>query len=418
MVLENSSSKEANESFDSIPAPDNDPYASSEEGQGQGVGSYDAKLLPQPLPIFGPLFGYNETLLSKAIKARVQGASQITNRSLRQDEIDAVAFHTAKTIRINSFAPVAGFSWGIYRAIQTAPQFRFPFYLPNLETFNPHVFPHVRMPYIRGFQAVIAWHIARGLLYCYMGQWASRMVIGGYGAGVMAVGELNDPRLKDVTKARREVAKTQNNLPSPAGIPRPPMKPGEGRPQTQKTQGYDDASPTGEAEWSGEDDAPVNSQMTPQTTPRTIPTSKDWPERRQIPAQTPAQEEEKPFDLFDDASPTNGQGINTNTTSSQSSQPNSTSTSGSAWDRIRRGEKLASNTGAPSQSQRSGLASVKTKRPKASGDGMASADSFAFSKTEEERNLAQAEAQKEFDERVEKERRGGDFSGGGDQKRW
>lgn len=46
-------------------------------------------------------------------------------------------------------------------------------------------------------------------------------------------------------------------------------------------------------------------------------------------------------------------------------------------------------------------------------------DSFTFSKTEEERNLAQIEAQKEFDARVEKERRGGDFSSGnGDQKRW
>ncbi|KAA8566843.1 hypothetical protein EYC84_009942 [Monilinia fructicola] len=89
--------------------------------------------------------------------------------------------------------------------------------------------------------------------------------IGGYGASVGAVGEMNDPRLKDIIKAKHEeVARTQKNLPSPAGIPRPPMKPGQGQPQTQKTQGYDDASPTGGADWSGEDNAPVTAQTTPQ----------------------------------------------------------------------------------------------------------------------------------------------------------
>ncbi|KAG4032090.1 hypothetical protein MFRU_007g00040 [Monilinia fructicola] len=417
MVLENSSSKEANESFDSIPASDNDPYASSEEGQGQAVGTQtyriDSSKLPQPLPIFGPLFGYNETLLSKVINLRVQSASKLTNRPLRQDEIDALAFNTAKIIKINSFAPIAGLSAGIYRAIQTAPTFRFPFYQPNLETFNSSVFPHARMPYIKGRQAVIAWHLARGLWYCYIGQWVSKIIIGGYGASVGAVGEMNDPRLKDIIKAKHEeVARTQKNLPSPAGIPRPPMKPGQGQPQTQKTQGYDDASPTGGADWSGEDNAPV----TAQTTPQPFPTTKNWPQRKQTPAQIPAQEEEKPFDLFDDVSPTS-QGLNTSTISSQSPQP--TSTSGSAWERIRRGEKPVSNTNTPSsQSQQSGWARIRTNTPKSSNDGIASADSFTFSKTEEERNLAQIEAQKEFDERVEKERRGGDFSGGGDQKRW
>jgi hypothetical protein len=46
-------------------------------------------------------------------------------------------------------------------------------------------------------------------------------------------------------------------------------------------------------------------------------------------------------------------------------------------------------------------------------------DDYAFSKETEERSLARDQAQKEFDARVERERRGGDFSSGsGDQKRW
>ncbi|KAM0129576.1 hypothetical protein ACHAO1_008435 [Botrytis cinerea] len=417
MVLENSSSKEANGSFDSVPTSDSDPYASSERGQGQaaGIQTYriDGSKLPRPLPLFGPLFGFNDAFLTKIINARIQNTSKITQRPLRQEEIDALAFHTAKILRINSFAPVAGLSAGIYRAVQTAPTFRFPFYQPNLEVFNSSVFPHAKMPYIKGPPALIAWHAFRGLCYAYIGTTVSKLLFGGYAASVGAVGQMGDTRLKDVVKATsEEVARQQKNLPSPAGIPRPPMKPGQGQPQpqTRNTQGYDDASPTGDAQWSEEDNAPGSAQTTPQAFPQT----KSWPQRKPVPAQAPAQEEEKPFDLFDDASPTNGQGMDTEPTTPQYSRQ-----TGSAWDRIRRGEKPTSNsTTTSSQPPRSGWATVQNKTPKASSDGTSSADSFAFSKTEEERNLAQVEAQKEFDARVEKERRGGDFSSGGDQKRW
>ncbi|KAK6595231.1 hypothetical protein H4I95_10589 [Botrytis cinerea] len=378
MVLENSSSKEANGSFDSVPTSDSDPYASSERGQGQaaGIQTYriDGSKLPRPLPLFGPLFGFNDAFLTKIINARIQNTSKITQRPLRQEEIDALAFHTAKILRINSFAPVAGLSAGIYRAVQTAPTFRFPFYQPNLEVFNSSVFPHAKMPYIKGPPALIAWHAFRGLCYAYIGTTVSKLLFG--------------------------------------GDSQTPMKPGQGQPQpqTRNTQGYDDASPTGDAQWSEEDNAPGSAQTTPQAFPQT----KSWPPRKPVPAQAPAQEEEKPFDLFDDASPTNGQGMDTEPTTPQYSRQ-----TGSAWDRIRRGEKPTSNsTTTSSQPPRSGWATVQNKTPKASSDGTSSADSFAFSKTEEERNLAQVEAQKEFDARVEKERRGGDFSSGGDQKRW
>ncbi|TGO89855.1 hypothetical protein BPOR_0090g00020 [Botrytis porri] len=417
MVLENASSKEANGSFDSVPTSDSDPYASSEQDKGQAASieryKIDGTKIPQPLLLFGPLFGFNLAFLTKIIHLRIQNSERITNRPLRQEEIDALAFHTGKVIRINSFAPVAGLSAGIYRAVQTAPTFRFPFYQPNLETFNSSVFPHAKMPYIKGPPALIAWHAFRGLCYGYIGTTVSKFLFGGYAASVGAVGQMGDTRLKDIVKATsEEVARHQKNLPSPAGIPRPPMKPGQGQPQpqTRSTQGYDDASPTGEAEWSEEDNAPASGQTAPQTFPQT----RGWPQRKPVPAQAPAQEGEKPFDLFDDASPTNGQGMDTAPTTAQS--PGQT---GSAWDRIRRGEKPASTSHTTtSQPPKSGWATVQNNKPKASSDAPSSADSFTFSKTEEDRNLAQVEAQKEFDARVEKERRGGDFSSGGDQKRW
>ena len=50
-------------------------------------------------------------------------------------------------------------------------------------------------------------------------------------------------------------------------------------------------------------------------------------------------------------------------------------------------------------------------------EGSTLGDSFAFSRTEEERSYAKDEAQKQFDERVERERRGEDFGAKG-SRRW
>ena len=95
---------------------------------------------------------------------------------------------------------------------------------------------------------------------------------------------------------------------------------------------------------------------------------------------------------------------------------------GSAWDRLRRGEKPASTSqtsGAKQQPNQSPWMRQQNETQKEQREGSTMGDSFAFSKTEEERSYAREEAQREFDARVEQERRGGDFSkGGGDQKRW
>lgn len=98
------------------------------------------------------------------------------------------------------------------------------------------------------------------------------------------------------------------------------------------------------------------------------------------------------------------------------------STGGSAWDRIRkqggipsagsRGSNWPSGRGPPPTST---APNAWSKSQRASGPG----DGYTFSSAEEERQLAKSDAQKEFDDRVERERRGGDFtSSNGDQKRW
>ncbi len=99
-----------------------------------------------------------------------------------------------------------------------------------------------------------------------------------------------------------------------------------------------------------------------------------------------------------------------------------TAPQGSAWDRLRRGEKPApvpQKSGGKHPTKQSAWSRQQDETQREQKEGSTMGDSFAFSKSEEERNYAKEEAQKEFDARVERERRGGDFSqGGGDQRRW
>ena len=85
----------------------------------------------------------------------------------------------------------------------------------------------------------------------------------------------------------------------------------------------------------------------------------------------------------------------------------------SAWERLRR--EANSNTSDTSRSR--ARRSRMTQRP-AREEQPAGGDSFSFSSVDQDRSLAKEEAQRVFDERLEKERRGGDFGSGNEEKRW
>lgn len=60
-------------------------------------------------------------------------------RPLEQSEADAVAFHLAKAMRMSSFGgPVGVFVASIFAVSpKNMETFRFPFWLPSKEKFNP-----------------------------------------------------------------------------------------------------------------------------------------------------------------------------------------------------------------------------------------------------------------------------------------
>jgi hypothetical protein len=420
MVLDNASASDSSDSFaDSVPSSDADPYSDSQPG-----GSVDYHIntskLPKPIPIIGRLLGYNDEFLLNFVGARIVVISKILGRHPSQEEANAVAYYTAKNIAINSYGGPVGAAAGMWRAYDTRSTFRFPFYQPNLETFQPDKFPQ-GLGWVKGFNAMTCWHAARASSYVVFGLIFSRFLFTSYGATTSAIGEVSDPRLKAVTAAiQAEAQKRKGSLPGMQGTPAPQERqlPNGGRPADAhydrgEGSSQDDASPTGGI--FGEE----NTAGTPGTFGGSIggPTQDGgrWPGRvAPLPTQKNTQEaESQPFDAWDDASPTGGQGIAESTV--QTSQ-------GSAWDRVRRGEKPApspSKSGGKPQPKQSPWSRQQHETQKEQREGATTGDSFAFSKTEEERTYAKEEAQKEFDARVERERRGGDFSkGGGDQKRW
>jgi hypothetical protein len=111
-----------------------------------------------------------------------------------------------------------------------------------------------------------------------------------------------------------------------------------------------------------------------------------------------AQQPRSTQEVSDDMSPT-------------SENHESSSPQESAWDRIRR-------ESASEQQQSSSVPRYNANQRQFERQGVSPGDSFTFSATDEDKQLAKQEAQKDFDARVERERQGDDFEESSRGKRW
>jgi hypothetical protein len=116
------------------------------------------------------------------------------------------------------------------------------------------------------------------------------------------------------------------------------------------------------------------------------------------PQQEPTRDDWNPLDEDeDDASPVAGD---------YESTQSSTASGGSAWDRVRAQARNSSPT------RRSAAGTPATTQ---TGQDTSSQESFSYTREDEERSIAKSQAQKNFDEMLERERRGGGESEG---NRW
>lgn len=344
----------------------------------------------------------------------------------------AIAYHTSKGHAIASYGPSVGVAFGAYRMWATKEGFRWPFY-GNLksEELGKGVWDGQALriggrEILRNLSPAAKanlLHGLRGSAYASIGLLIVPMFVSAYGATVSAVGEIRDQRLEGVTRELRRLANMNLQGRKQGAVERSTGQGGKSMGDVWKERrermGGDEGSPVGGVD-GGENEERArlegkgdmvgvlgDGQMRVEEM-RARPdaeTVRGSPENIASTFQMEkAERQPRSFaDDYDDASPTGGSGAG--------GVGDGGGEGGSVWERIR--SQSANGTPSASSSTRGRRTTIRQEQQEGSNTG----DSFSFSSSEEERSYAKDEAQKEFDERVEKERRGGEFSSGSD-KRW
>ncbi len=368
--------------------------------------------------------------------------AEATGRPLTEPEQAALAYHAAKGFAISSYGPTVGLAAAAYRTYSTRAEFRWPMYgklisdAPAEGEVQKGFWDGQKMraggkEILQGVSSQAKanmLHVSRGAAYISIGLVLAPLFVTSYAATVSAVGELRDPRLQESNRVLKEaVLRSQKQRRERSGeilkqgdarregrMPSFPRERDQGRGRRGGGFEVDDASPTGGAmmdmgmdqeqdRLSGAGDM---GGLLSDGEMRTAE-AKARPQPGQSPASNRAatfqmeKVERQPKDFssdFDDASPTGG----------SEAMDGSDGSGGSVWERIRQqsaSEPAGSNMGRGRGRRGSGVQQEQQ-------EGSTTGDSFSFSSSDEEKSYAKAEAQREFDERVEKERRGGDFTGG------
>ncbi|KAF2094610.1 hypothetical protein NA57DRAFT_46441 [Rhizodiscina lignyota] len=417
MVLEDSTADSTGFQPDAAPS-DTDRYSTNNATNAYPI---DLSTLSKPAPIIGPLLGYSQSYRLARISETCAGTSRLMQRPLTGDEVQAIAEMYSKVLSRSSWGDVTGIGVGAYFCYKGAPKYRFPFYSPDLEKFNPN-----ELGALRGQMARMGWHALRAIpyvtLFGLLGDFVFRN-----SAILTAMATLQrDKRLKEInekmqrrmTHAIEEAQKRREN--QKRGLPQQQHETSEGvdigntdgvapHNSTANRRGrddFDDMSPTGGAftdSFGSGTDASVLSDEQMRVHEMQQRAEGDRTPTRQTHAQPQQQPDRQ--DSFDFESTSQPAPASQGSQSAQSS-----SSSESAWARIRRQVNSSEQSG-PSSQQSGGA-----QREQSQGSTLGG--SFSFSSAEEERQLAKTEAQKEFDARIERERQGKDFGGDARSKRW
>jgi hypothetical protein len=425
MVLQDIENQ-APDSFTEPPSSsDNDPYASTSPSLASGE-RFDASNMPSPIPIIGPFIGFSSRALRFKAETTLSFAEKKLGRTLHPEEAQALATHIYKLEKSKSYYAATGAAAGIYRWYATRATYQYPFYTPKLESID-----HNKFGPIKGPSANLARQSWRFGLYALVaGQMGN--IIGQLIAQPIAAYETSvDPKLEEfgreikaasardekgnserarMIEERRSEFDARRRQEGKGGMTPPYGARGVERRQTPPTTAGDDddMSPTsGNEPWGSQPQSnwgDFASEEQPKPQPERA--SVDVRSRRQPPrpsTQPAPQTNASPFD--DDASPTGGL-FHSETTASPASRPGE-----SSWDRLRRG------AGASQGSQQDRIQRFASSRQSGSGaEGSTVGDDFTFVEGKEARDVERERAQREFDERLERERRGGDFNEGGSRK--
>lgn len=383
----------------------------------------DTNKLPRPITLFGsrPLSGPPLNLLSQQLAF----GTDLLQRRLTQQEVDALSYHFAHGIRVSTYSIPVGVAIGAAQTLRTRDKFSFPFWQPK--NMDPD-----RFFVLRGARARFMWHYMRLGAYIGVGMFGALLFFVSYSTTVEAAGRATDKRLKDYNDALRERMKQgRANQPMAPRGQRAPITTQDGGmdAQAEKARGLlrrsgavasrqvsnndDDMSPTS-GSWAQDfSDSSTDTGLLTDSQMR----DREW---RQQADERSSQTDNKSttFDMNKITSQPRGFGDDASPSATQQSAEKSYP-AGSAWEKIRK-EAAAGKGQSQAQSQRQtagqqvGQRAVQREQQQGSTLG----DSFSFSETDEERQLAKSEAQKDFDARIERERHGGEFERGNSGRKW
>ncbi|KAF2804777.1 uncharacterized protein BDZ99DRAFT_502240 [Mytilinidion resinicola] len=398
MVLQDATGPPNNGSLsdDPFPSDGGDPYSTASSS----ASSVDFSNLPRPVPIIGGLVGYSNRRIQANTKQALREAEKVMKRPMTYEEATALSYIWAKKSSIASYGAALGAGGALYQAYRTRTAFRYPFWTPNPEKFNPNEFF-----FVKGTLARRLFHTTRVIPYFILGRIVGSFFGESWGTFYAITQTKTDAALKEFHEAMVQRASQVRGPPrqsapgqsSPDGSawPKQPSRPTHiPTPAQKNTTNDDDMSPTaGNDAWSNSFDSSSDLSDTSagqSPTPDTAYGKEAYNRPTRAPERSTARDETSP--------------------SSSGMFPGETeqekASTGSSWERIRRSS--ASQASSPPQKSRP---LQETQR-----EGSTLGDSFSFSSTDEERQLAKAEAQREFDARVERERKGDDFEDR--KKRW
>lgn len=340
----------------------------------------------------------------------VRACENITGRRIKQEEAEGIAFYSSRKMMTMYIGQATGLGAGFYHAWRGRADMKFPFIKAKpIERYD--TFPFSRLPLLSGNYARIMWHITRGNVYAFMWLFLLNPLFRSVADTRMTVGLYRDQRTHDLTEAvKGRIDRLKSNRASEAAdklrnkTQPQPQQNNQAQDENSPQSFYDNQSYGDQNSYAGDStftdgntdtgllsDSNMQQRQTEQSSPNSWSKAQSRMSRS-TPTQ-PQQEQPQSSDFFlDDASPTAGNDPNMNSPS-----PHSRQTSGSAWNRLRGG--ASQQTSSPTPGRSFGRANVDE-----SSNYDAKADSFSFSKSEEDRQLAKEQAQKEFDAMLDRER--------------
>ncbi|KAI0799270.1 hypothetical protein GGR55DRAFT_512174 [Xylaria sp. FL0064] len=373
----------------------------------------DFDSLPK-LQWWAPWFGVPEGFRVLTVLARVDSHSSAAQRPLTATEANAIGEHAVYAVRYFAWVQPVAYAIAGSVAFATRRTFQFPFYKPKMRKFDPNFFPTKNFHFLKGRRAGAVWHTLRVAAYWPFAWVPTAIVLNSMAESSFVAHARRDPRLTSLIQEGSQKVQQKHQLRRRPGVPSPT---GTVHPQNSQQAG-DGASGDGftsqvygSTDYPSQQTSAFESSGTAAKASR--PTQPNWAQSsRHENGEKDHVLDDDDGDDDDDASP-----VAPSLRGQRVGQAQSSS-SGSAWDRIRQQARSDSPNWekGDSSGQERGWAQLRQDKTQDSRDSSPKTDNHSYSSDDEERerrNYEKEQAQKEFDALLEAERRGDGGSASG-----